>query len=421
MLRLLQWLIARPWLMRIVGALSGSLNPWSPAVRRDPYPAYAALRSQPGLTRLRLFGGYVATRYADVEHVLRDAAFSTNRDAVPLMGTFRKAARDTPEFLAFIDDNLLMIDGSRHRRLRGLVAKAFTPRRVEAMRPRVRALAGDLLRRAAARGEMEVMRDLANPLPAVVIAELLGVPADDHERFAAWSNDLVELLDPLSGRDGLEPPKRAMRSFAAYFRRLLAERREAPRDDLLSAMIAAEESGEALTEGELISLAALLLAAGHETTTNLIGNAVLLLLRHPRERARLQQDPALINSAVEECLRFEPPIQLTDRAVVAPTEFGGVQLRPGEVVVALLAAANRDPARFPDPDRFDVGRGDNAHLSFGLGSHFCLGASLARLEAQEALAALLSMCPSFRGPTDPPGFKPSVVLRGPTAVPLQLR
>lgn len=419
MLRLLQWATGQPWLMRILGALSGSLNPWSPAVRRDPYPAYAELRARPGLPRLRLFGGYVAARYADVEQVLRDAAFSTNRDAVPLMASFRRASADVPELLAFLDDNLLMIDGARHRRLRGLVARTFTPRRVETLRPRVRAIVDELLQRAAARGEVDLVRDLAQPLPAAVIAELLGVPTEDQARFGRWSDELAELLDPLSGRDGLEPPKRAMRAFAAYFRELLAARRQAPRDDLLSAMIAAADVS--LSEAELISLAALLLTAGHETTTNLIGNAVLLLLRHPDERRRLRDDPSLIGGAVEECLRMEPPVQLTDRAVVAPTTLAGTALRPGEVVVALLAAANRDPARFPDPDRFDVARADNPHLSFGLGAHFCLGAALARLEAQEALGAFLAAFPDFSGPTQPPGFKPSVVLRGPTALPLRLR
>jgi pimeloyl-[acyl-carrier protein] synthase len=421
MLRFLQWLVARRWLMRVVGGLSGSLNPWNPDVRRDPYPAYAAVRARRSLMRVRLLGGYVAARYADVETVLRSPAFSTNRDAVPLMASFRRAARDAPEFLGFLDHNLLMIDGERHRRLRGLVSKAFTPRRIEMLRPRVEGLVDELLEHAGRRGAMDVMADLAQPLPAVVIAELLGVPASDRGKFCAWSNELVEILDPLSGHEGLEPPKRAMRALAAYFEPLLAERRATPREDLLSAMIVAEEEGRTLGEEELVALAALLLAAGHETTTNLIGNAVSLLLRHPAERRRLQDDPTLVDSAVEECLRFEPPVQLTDRAVVAPIELAGVRLGPGDLVVALLASANRDPARFADPDRFDVGRRDNEHLSFGLGAHFCLGAALARLEAQVTLAGLLRRFPDFRGPSGLPDYKPSIVLRGPTSLALALR
>ena len=421
MLRFLQWLAARRWLMRLIGGLSGSLNPWNPDVRRNPYPAYAAVRAQPTLMRVRMFGGYVAARYADVETVLRSPAFSTNRDAVPLMAAFRRGAKDTPEFLSFLDDNLLMIDGERHRRLRGLVSKAFTPRRIETLRPRVEAIVEDLLSRAAQRGSMDVMSDLAQPLPAIVIAELLGVPAADQQKFCAWSNELVEVLDPLSGREGFDPPKRATRALTAYFGPLLAARRATPRDDLLSAMIAAEENGQTLGEQELVALASLLLAAGHETTTNLIGNAVSLLLRHPAERRRLQDDPSLIAPAVEECLRFEPPVQFTDRAVVTPTELAGVRLQAGDLVVALLASANRDPARFADPDRFDVGRRDNEHLSFGLGAHFCLGSALARLETQLALAGLLARFPDFRGPTTLPEYKPSIVLRGPQSLALTLR
>jgi cytochrome P450 len=421
MLKLLQWVVAHPWLMRVLGALSGSLNPWNPDVRRNPYDAYGKLRAQPGLPRLRLFGGYVAARYADVDRLLHDPAFSTNRDAVPLMATFRQAARDTPEFLSFLDHNLLMIDGARHRRLRGLVSKAFTPRRVEMLRPRVEAIVADLLDRVAPRGAMDVVRDLAQPLPAIVIAELLGVPDSDRDRFSSWSDDLVQLLDPLSGHDGLNPPKRAVHALTEYFRPLLSERRGSPRDDLLSAMLGAEEAGEKLADGELIALASLVLAAGHETTTNLIANAAMLLLRYPSERRRLQQDESLLVPAVEECLRFEPPIQLTDRAVVQPTELAGVALAPGAIVVALIAAANRDPARFPEPDRFDIARADNQHFSFGFGNHFCLGASLARLEGQVALGTLLRRFPDFKGPSEPPAFKPSVVLRGPTSLPVQLR
>ncbi len=420
MLRLLQRMVASPGLMRVAGALSGSVNPWHPDVRRDPYPAYRRLYAKPRLARLRLLGGYVATRYEDVERVLREPAFSTDRESVPLMRRFRRAAADTPELVDFLDHSLLMIDGPRHRRLRGLVSKAFTPRQVERLRPRVERLVDELLDSAAGQGEIELVRDLAQPLPARVIAELLGVPAESLAPFRSASEELIELLDPLSGREGLDPPKRALRTLGACFRELLAQRRRSPRDDLVSAMIGAEEEGERLNERELISLCALLLAAGHETTTNLIGNAVLLLLRHPEERERMRQDPALLPSAIEECLRFEPPVQLTDRAVVAPVELRGVRLRPGDIVVALIAQANRDPERFLQPDRFDVGRSENRHLSFGLGNHFCVGAALARLEARAALGGLLRRFPNLEGPTEPPGWKPSVVLRGPTTLPLRL-
>jgi len=419
MLRLLQSLVASERGMRALGTLSPSLRFWHPDVRRDPYVHYARLREQ-GITRMRLFGGWVAARCADVERVLQEPAFSTNREAVPLMRLLDRATRDAPDFRSFAENNLLMIDGVRHRRLRGLVAKAFTPRRVEALRPHVEALVAELLERWAGRSELDVVRDLARPLPAIVIAELLGVPAGDRERFDAWSDALAELLDPLSARRGLDRPRRASAELADYLRGLLAERRRAPRDDLLSAMLEARQDGDTLEAGELVALASLLLAAGHETTTNLIGNAVLLLLRHPEQRKRLQDDRALLPSAIEECLRFEPPVQLTDRAVVEPVELRGVRLERGAIVMALLAAANRDPERFPDPERFDIGRRENRHLSFGLGGHFCLGASLARLEAQLALGALLERFPDFAGSADRVLWKRSIVLRGPLALPLRL-
>ncbi len=421
MLRLLQRLVASDRAMRAIGALSGPYDLWSPRARRDPYRTWQRIREKAPLVRMRLLGSWVATRHADVERVLREPAFTTNRADLPLMKLFQRAGRGVPAFQNLLDYNLLMIDGKRHARLRGLVSRAFTPRRVDALRPRIEAIAHDLLDRAAAAGDdFELVRDLARPLPARVIGELLGVPPDDHEALCRWSDDVVELLDPLSGSDGLDRPKRGAEALEAYFRRLLEERRRAPRDDLMSAMLAAEADGDRLETGELLSLCTLLLAAGHETTTNLIANAVLLLLRHPDERKRLQDDLSLLPSAVEECLRYEPPIQLTDRAVEEPCALGGVELRPGSLVVAALAAANRDPERYADPERFDVGRGDAQHLAFGMGNHFCLGASLARLEARVALGGFLERFPGFAGQPDPPGWKRSIVVRGPTALPLRL-
>jgi cytochrome P450 len=420
MLRLLQRLVASDGVMRAIAPLAGPFHPWHPEVRRDPYPTWRRLRESAPLVRVRLFGGWATGRYAEVERLLRDPCFSTDRSAVPVVQRMRRATRRAPDLRNLFDENLLMIDGAHHARLRGLVGKAFTPRRVERLRPRIEAIVDELLDRAAASGAMDVVRDLARPLPGIVIGELLGTPADDRDRLLEWSEQLVELLDPLSGRDGLEPPRRATAATAGYFRALLAERRARPRDDLLSAMLAAEEGGESLSEGELIALCTLILAAGHETTVNLIGSAAWLLLRHPDERKRLQDDPGLLPSAVEECLRFEPPVQLTDRAVVAPCELGGVALRPGSIVAAVIAAANRDPERFPDPDRFDVSRTGERHLSFGLGPHFCLGASLARLEAQLALEGLLRRFPDFEGRAEAIQWRRSAVLRGPIAVPIRL-
>jgi cytochrome P450 len=278
----------------------------------------------------------------------------------------------------------------------------------------------ELLDRAAAKGEMELVRDVAHPFPVIAIAELLGVPPEDQERFRAWSSVLVQLLDPFQGRGGAAPMIEATREIFAYFRPLLAERRANPKDDLISAMIAAEQDGERLDEVDLLALSSLLLVAGHETTSNLIGNAVLLMLRFPDERKRLQDDLSLLPSAVDECLRYESPIQFTDRAVVRDRELAGQPLRRSQMVAVVLAAANRDPDHFPDPERFDVGRTENHHLAFGQGNHFCLGSQLAKLEGELALGALLRRFPDFQGSPEPPAWRRSMIIRGPEAVPLEL-
>ncbi len=419
MLRVLQRLISWGWPVRLLRPLLGRYVPWHPELRRDPYPAYRRLRERHPVYRTP-YRVWVVSRYEDVATVLRDRRFTADRSDQPLVRWMRRFVRLDPDFTELVDHNLLNIDGEKHARLRGLVVKAFTPRRVEALRPRVQALVDELLDRVEPAGEMELIRDLAHPLPVVVIAEMLGVPGSDRERFRRWSADLVQVLDPLSGHDGLRPAVEATRALFGYFRGMLAERRAAPRDDLLSAMIAAEESGRTLTEGELLSLSALLLAAGHETTTNLIGNAVLALLAHPGERKRLADDPELAERAVDELLRYDAPVQLTERVVAEDLVFRGQRMRRGQLVWVLLGSANRDPERFADPDRLDLGRSDNRHLAFGQGAHFCVGASLARLEAGIALGALARRFPDFRGPTVPPGWKASAVLRGPTALPLEL-
>jgi cytochrome P450 len=420
MLRFVQWLVSLQWPLRLVGFMFGGFNPWLEENRRDPVPAYRRLRESEPIRRNRWQGTWVLSRYDDVAAVLRDPRFTTDRTGLLPFRLMRRSSRRHPDFVSLLDRNLLMLDGDEHRRVRGLVSKAFTPRRIEALRPRVETIVDELLDAVAARGEMELVRDLAHPLPVIVIAELLGVPLEDRGRFRGWSSDVVQILDLLSGRDGLRPAWRGADGLAGYFRGLLAERRRAPKDDLLSAMLAAEEDGRALDEADLLALCALLLAAGHETTTNLIGNAVLALLRHPHERKRLAEAPGLMPGAVEEFLRFDSPVQVTDRVITEDLDFRGRRFHRGQLAVCLIGAANHDPARFPEPDRLDVTRGDRGHLAFGLGPHVCLGAPLARHEAEVALAALLRRFPTFTGPTEPPGRRASVVLRGPTALPLSL-
>jgi pimeloyl-[acyl-carrier protein] synthase len=420
MLRFLQWLLRRERLLRALGPAFGRFNPFLPEHRDDPHRTWRDLRENAPVYRSRIFGGFFSTRYEDVLRILRDPNFSTDRSETAGMKMVMGLTKNQPDFAGLLERNLLTLDGAEHRRLRKLVSKAFTPRRVERMRPQLEATVEELLERVAENGEMEVVSDLAYPLPVIAIADLLGVPAEDHPRFRDWAGRLVQLLDPFQGRGGAKPMIEATHEIFDYFRALLAEKRANPTDDLPSAMLAAEEGGERLAEIDLLALSSLLLVAGHETTSNLIASSVLLLLRFPDERKRLQDDLGLLPTAVDEFLRYEPPIQFTDRAVVADCEIGGQEIRAGQMVVAGLAAANRDPARFPDPERLDLGRADNPHLAFGQGNHFCLGSQLARLETEVAIGALLRRFPDFSGEPAPPAWRRSMIVRGPESLPVKL-
>lgn len=416
MLRFLQWLLRRELLLRALGPAFGRFNPFLPEHRADPHATWRQLRENAPVYRSRIFGGYLCTRYEDVLRILREPTFSTDRSETAAMKMVMGMTKNQPDFAGLLERNLLTLDGAEHRKLRRLVSKAFTPRRIDRMRPQLEATVEGLLDVAAEDGEMEVVSALAYPLPVIAIADLLGVPSEDHGRFQHWAGRLVQLLDPFQGRGGAKPLIEATHEIFDYFRALLAERRAHPTDDLLSAMLAAEEDGERLEEIDLLALSSLLLVAGHETTSNLIASSVHLLLRFPDERKRLQDDLGLLPSAVDECLRFESPIQLTDRAVVQDCEIGGQEIRKGQMAVAVLAAANRDPERFPDPDRFDVGRTDNAHLAFGQGNHFCLGSQLAKLETEAAIGALLRRFPDFSGEPEPPSWRRSMIVRGPESL-----
>ena len=388
----------------------------------DPYPGYADLRETQPVFRVPVAAGpgfWLVSRYADVRSALSDDRFSTQRP--PGFGT-RSGTGPMAQQAALFGRTMLSTDPPEHTRLRRLVSKAFTPRRVEKLRPRIEEIVGELLAPASRSREAELISEFAGPLPAIVIGELLGVPSEDHARFRALSNQLLSSMGPptpTAMTDG-QRPFAAGAELTGYLEGIIAERRAEPRDDLISAMIAAQEERDALTDQELLATSLLLLIAGYETTTNLIGNGVLALLRNPGELERLRAEPERLPTAVEELLRYDSPVQGTVRVASEEIELGGETIPAGARVMTLIGAANRDAEQFENPDRLDVFRADNPHLSFGHGIHFCLGAPLARLEAQIAFRALLDRFPSWQLDEDALERRPNPLLRGLSKLPIRL-
>ncbi len=391
----------------------------SPAFKADPFPTLARLRAEEPVHRTALSDGtplWLLTRYADVQDLLQDGRFAKDRRRAR---TAQERARGPwiPKMFRPLERNMLDLDPPDHTRLRALVHKAFTPRLVERMRGRIEELCHGLIDRMAARGRADLVADFALPLPVTVIAEILGVPARDRAGFHRWSNALVSVDSPGAGWRVLPH----VYFFVLYLRRFFARRRAEPGDDLASALIQAEEQGDALDADELLAMIFLLLIAGHETTVHLIGGGVAALLEHPDEADRLRGDPSLAPAAVEELLRFVSPVFLTtERYAREPVALHGVTIPRGGLAFGALASANRDEAVFEHPDALDLARSPNKHLAFGHGIHYCLGAPLARLEAQIAIPALLTRLPDLRR-TRPPAslrWKKSLVLRGLETLPV---
>ena len=372
-----------------------------PAFLADPYPIFHKMRATAPMFRAP-HGRWFITRYDDTVQLLRDRCFGKDyEDPDTLTRRFGPTALQEPAVVE-LTHMMLMRDPPDHTRLRGLVAKAFTARRIEAMRARVQDLTDRLLDKVIPLGRMDAIRDLAFPLPVLVICELLGIPEEDQARFVTGSSTGAALLNPTPPtRAELDDANRGTLELAAYFDALFERRRREPRDDLITQLVQAEEAVDRLTTAELRANVNLLFAAGHETTVNLIGNGLLSLLRHPEQWRMLRDDPSLIPNAIEEILRFEFPAQVVARTVAERVELGGVTLEPHAIVVSLLGAANRDPAVFENPDRFDITRKDLRPLSFGPlsfggGIHFCLGAQLARIEAAVVFETLLRRLPEPR-------------------------
>ena len=397
---------------------------YSDEFRASTHETYATMREQDPVLRQPGLDGttpiWFVTRHDDVLVLLMDDERFVLDPALVLTAEELEERRGPipAELDARVNTNLLSKDGDDHRRLRRLVTKAFTPRMVAALAPRIQEIADELLDAVEGTGEMDLVDSYAFPLPIIVIAELLGIPSADRDRFRLWSNSFVS--PPLTEED-LERFIQHSEEFLGYLQALFDERRRDPTDDLVSALVQAEEQGDSLSEDELYSMVVLLIVAGHETTVSLIANAVLALLSNPDELEKLRRDPGLMPAAVEELLRFDSPVERTlTRWVAKDGEFGGQTMKRGEIVIAVIGSANRDSDRFPDAARLDLTRADTKHVAFGRGSHFCLGAPLARLEAQIALATLLERFPSLRlaASSDALEYRPIPLFRSLVSLPV---
>jgi len=387
-----------------------------PEVLADPYPLYRRLRTEDPVHWDPYLHAWVVTRYAEVVEVLH--RFSAKRTPTPEKLADLGMEQLSPIARVMVHQ-MLFLDPPQHSRVRGLAAVAFTPRRVERLRDHIAKITDSLLDAVSSRGGMEVMEDLANPLPAIVTAEMLGVPIDDHRRLKDWSQDFAEMLGNFQHNPGRAAKvARSLEEMTSYFQEAVRRQATHPTEGLVNALTVAEIDGDRLTEDEVVANVIVTLVGGQETTTNLIGNGLLTLLRHPDEMERLRRDPALVPEAVEELLRYESPSQHTARLAPNDVELGGRLIKRGQAVIAVMGAANRDPERFRDPDRLDLRREDNRHLAFGWARHFCFGAPLARMEGQIAFSALLRRLPDLRLTPGPITWRPNLGLRGLTALPV---
>jgi pimeloyl-[acyl-carrier protein] synthase len=387
----------------------------------DPYPSYDRLRQEAPVAWSETEQAWLLTRYADVVTTVQDPRHFSSRGR--MLATLEHLSAPERARLKQFEDHfsvgLLNSDPPDHTRIRALVNKAFTPRVVEQLRPRVQALADELLDAVQAVGEMNVVRDLAQPLPVTVISGLLGVPPEDRRQFKVWADSILSFQGAGVLPAGfLELSQESLVAMRGYFSGLIEERRRHPHDDLLGRLVEAEMGGDRLTEAELMTTSVTLLIAGYETTTTLITNGLYTLLRHPDQLQSLRDDPALMPAAIEELLRFESPLQRNPRRVAGDMEYAGQRMRAGELVLQMLGSANRDQAVFPDPDRLDITRQPNRHVAFGQGIHFCLGAPLARAEAQIAIGTVLRRMPHLRLNTDAIAWASHPLLRAMPSLPV---
>jgi cytochrome P450 len=390
-------------------------NIWDPEFRANPYPHYGALLAgPPAVVAMGPMTFVLVARYADVTAGLRDHEHLSSMQPPPPETAYQGRFKGSR--------NMLNSDPPRHSQLRKMVSRDFTPRRIRELEPRIREIAKDLLDKVEAKGDFELMADLANVLPVTVIAEMLGVPPELNAKFKHWSDTIIGGDNNVPGSPPAPETIRMVDELGDYFTAEIEKRRSRPGPDLVSALVAAHDEGDAMSSADLLSFITLLLIAGNETTTNLIGNGMLALGRNPEQLEALKRTPAMIPRAIEEMLRYDGPVQSTVRFTKAPVELGGTTIPAQAFALMIVAAANRDPAQFKDPGKFDITRDPNDHVAFGEGIHFCIGAPLARMEARISFEAMLARFPkiNLKDPAIKPKYKGSYFLRGLESLPLAI-
>ena len=387
-----------------------------PDVLANPYPLFHRLRNEDPVHWDPFLHAWVVTRYQDVVTVLH--RYSAQRTPPPEQLSEMGLSSLNP-IAQLMVKQMLFMDAPAHTRLRSLAAYAFGPQRVRVLREHISDITNRLLDKVQNQGGMDVIADLAEPLPCIVTAEMLGVPVEDYQQLKAWSQDFAEMLGNFQHNPDRVPKiLKSVGEMTAYFRSAMEQQRLQPRDGLVRSLMTAEVNGDRLSEEEVIANCIVTMVGGQETTTNLIGNGVLSLLRNPQELEKLRSDPSLIPSAVEELLRYESPSQHTARLAPEDTVLGGKRILKRQAVIAVMAAGNRDPERFPDPDRLDITRSDNRHLAFGWAAHFCFGAALARIEGQIAFEMMLHRLADWTLPPEPLVWRTNLGLRGLTRLPI---
>lgn len=389
-------------------------DPFDPNFIMNPYPTFERLRQEVPIFWHESGQMWYAMNHEDVSALLRDRRLGRS-----ILHVLSREEVGLPEpnpayapFYKLSDNSMFDKEPPDHTRLRSLVHKVFTPRRVESLRGQIEKVTNELLDQVEGQGHLDLLEDYATPLPVTVIAEMLGIPEADRHLLRPWSQSIVAMYELDHTPEQAERAIQAATDFSDYLRDLAAERRENPQDDLITALVQVEDGGDKLSVDELISTCVLLLNAGHEATVNVVGNGMLALLRHPEEKERLLQNPELFNSAIEEMMRYDSPLQLFRRWILEDVEYKGHQFKQGQEIALLFGAANRDPNRFENADQFDITRNPNPHITFGGGVHYCLGAPLARLELQVAIPTLLKRFPNLHILGDEPQFRNAFVIRG---------